>query len=88
MFIGVVVNTFRNICNLLKYIYYIIISHYGTAIALMGVTFFHLNDVKAADEKVLPKAELKEDLLPANVKIKFSVSKRTKEGGIIRNETN
>lgn len=71
MFIGVVVNTFRNICNLLKYKYYIIISHYGTAIALMGLTFFHLNDVKAADEKVLPNAELKENLLPANVEIKF-----------------
>jgi len=54
----------------------------------MGLIFFHLNDVKAADEKVLPIAELKEDLLPANVKIKFSVSKRTKEGGIIKNETN
>jgi hypothetical protein len=49
--------------------------------------FFHLNDVKAVDEKVLPQAELKENLLPVNVKIKFSVSKRTNKGGIIKNET-
>jgi hypothetical protein len=86
--LDVVVDIFRNICNILKYLYYLIISHCGTTIALMGLIFFHLNDVKAADEKVLPIAELKEDLLPANVKIKFSVSKRTKEGGIIKNETN
>jgi len=44
----------------------------------MDLTFFHLNDVKAVDEKVFPKAKLKKDLLPANVK-KFSVSERTKK---------
>jgi hypothetical protein len=32
---------------------------YGTAIALMGLTFFHLNDVKAADEKGLPIIKFK-----------------------------
>jgi hypothetical protein len=35
--------------------------------------------VKAIDEKVLSKAELKEGLLSANAKINFSVSIQTKK---------
>ena len=47
-----------------------------------------MKGVKAIDEEVLSKAELKEDLLSANANINFSVSKRTKKEGMITNETN
>ena len=47
-----------------------------------------MKGVKAIDEKVLSKTELKEDLLPANADINFSVSKWAKKGEMITNETN
>jgi hypothetical protein len=55
---------FRKFYNILKYKYFYVLFHYGTPIALMGVIFFHVNDVKAIEEKVLSEAELKEDFTP------------------------
>ena len=64
MFCIILIRMFRKIYNILKYNYFYVLFHYGTPIALMDVIFFHVNDVKAVDEKVLSEAELKEDFTP------------------------
>lgn len=64
MFYIILVRMFRKFYNILKYKYFYVLFHYGTPIALMDVIFFHVNDVKAVDEKVLSEAELEEDFTP------------------------
>ena len=64
MFYIILVRMFRKFYNILKYIYFCVLFHYGTPIALMDIIFFHVNDVKAVDEKVLSEAELEEDFTP------------------------
>jgi len=64
MFCIILIRMFRKIYNILKYKYFYVLFHYGTPIALIDVIFFHVNDVKAVDEKVLSEAELKEDFTP------------------------
>ncbi len=64
MFYIILVRMFRKFYNILNYIYFYVLFHYGTPIALMDVIFFHVNDVKAVDEKVLFEAELEEDFTP------------------------